>query len=64
MSAISLKMFLIVLTDRLKLVNCKIVFLDFVCHLYFNKFTFWKLDLLPSSGKKERTEILAVGPPG
>jgi hypothetical protein len=28
--------------------------LDFVHHLYFNKITtFWKLDLLPSSGKKE-----------
>jgi hypothetical protein len=44
---------------------CKIVFLDFVHRLYFNKITtLRKLDLLPSSGKKERTEILGVGPPG
>jgi hypothetical protein len=29
-------------------------FLDFVHRLYFNKITtFWKLDLLPSSGKME-----------
>jgi hypothetical protein len=43
---------------------CKSVFLDFVHRLYFNKITkFWKLDLLlPSSGKKGRTETLAVGP--
>jgi hypothetical protein len=40
-------------------------FLDFVHRLYFNKITtFRKLDLLPSSGKKGRTKILAVGPSG
>jgi hypothetical protein len=40
-------------------------FLDFVHHLYFNKTaTFRKLDLLPSSGKKGRTETLAVWSPG
>jgi hypothetical protein len=40
---------------RLKSCNpVKAVFLDFVHHLYFNKITtFRKLDLLPSSGKKE-----------
>jgi hypothetical protein len=39
--------------------------LDFVHRLYFNKITtFRKLDLLPSSGKKGRTETLAAGPPG
>jgi hypothetical protein len=39
--------------------------LDLVHRVYFNKITtFWKLDLLPSSGKKERTKILTVGPPG
>jgi hypothetical protein len=44
---------------------CKTVFLDFVHRLYFNKIsTSRKLDLLPSSGKKERRDILAVGPPG
>jgi hypothetical protein len=33
---------------------CNSVFLDIVRRLYFNKFTtFRKLDLLPSSGKKE-----------
>jgi hypothetical protein len=41
---------------------CKSVFLDFVHRLYFNKITtFLKLDLLPSSGKKGRTETLAAG---
>jgi hypothetical protein len=36
-------------------VICKSCFLDFVHRLYFNKITtFRKLDLLPSSGKKER----------
>jgi hypothetical protein len=40
-------------------------FLEFVHRLYFNKIiTFRKFDLLPSSGKKGRTETLAVGPPG
>jgi hypothetical protein len=39
------------------------VFLDFVDRLYFNKIKLRKLDLLPSSGKKGRTETLAVGPP-
>jgi hypothetical protein len=47
---------------------CKSCFLDFVHHLYCNKnlkFTpFRKLDLLPSSGKKDRTETLAVESPG
>jgi hypothetical protein len=39
----------------------KAVFLDFVHRLYFNEnTTFCKLDLLPSSGKKGRTETLAV----
>jgi hypothetical protein len=46
------------------LLICKSAFfLDFVRCLYFNKTaTFRKLDLLPSSGKKGRTETLAVGP--
>jgi hypothetical protein len=45
---------------RYNLYNC---FLDFFHRLYFNKTTtFRKLDLLPSSGKKGRTETLAVGP--
>jgi hypothetical protein len=43
---------------------CKSVFLDFVHRLYFKKITFRKLDLLPSSGKKGRTETLAVEPRG
>jgi hypothetical protein len=46
-------------------VDCKSGILDFVHRLYFNKIiTFRKLDLLPSSGKKGRTETLPVGPPG
>jgi hypothetical protein len=41
------------------------VFFYFIHRLYFNKITmFRKLDLLLSSGKKGRTETLAVGPPG
>jgi hypothetical protein len=44
---------------------CKSGILDFIHRLYFNRSTtFRKLDLLPSSGKKGRTETLAVGPPG
>jgi hypothetical protein len=39
-------------------------FFYFVHCLYFNKTTFRKLDLLPSSGKKGRTGTLATGPPG
>jgi hypothetical protein len=35
------------------LYSVKAVFVDFVHRLYFNKITFRKLDLLPSSGKKE-----------
>jgi hypothetical protein len=45
-------------------VICKSGLLDIVHRLYFNKITFRKLDLLPSSGKKGRTKTLAVGPPG
>jgi hypothetical protein len=46
-------------------VICNSVFVDIVHRLYFNKITtFRKLDLLPSSGTKARTEILAAGPPG
>jgi hypothetical protein len=41
------------------------VFFGLVHRLHFNKITtFRKLDLLPSSGKKGRTETLAVRPPG
>jgi hypothetical protein len=44
---------------------CNSGFLDIVHRLYLDKITtFRKLDLLPSSGKKGRTETLAVGPPG
>jgi hypothetical protein len=44
---------------------CNSAFLDIVHRLYFNKITtFWKLDLLLSSGKKGRTETQSVGPPG
>jgi hypothetical protein len=46
---------------------CKIVFFGggFVHRPYFNKITtFRKPDLLPFSGKKGRTETLAVEPPG
>jgi hypothetical protein len=32
---------------------CKSGFLDFVHLIYFNKITFRKLDLLPSSGKNK-----------
>jgi hypothetical protein len=43
----------------------KYFFFYFVHCIYFNKITtFWKLHLLPSSGKKGRTETLAVGTPG
>jgi hypothetical protein len=51
---------------NINIMICKSGFLDFVHHLYFNKITaFWKLDLLPSSGKKKgRTKTPAVGPPG
>jgi hypothetical protein len=48
-----------------KFIICKSGLLDFVHCLYFNKITtFRKLDLLPSSGEKGRTETLAVGSPG
>jgi hypothetical protein len=44
---------------------CKIVFLDFVHRLYFSEITAYrKLDLLLSSGKRGKTETLAVGLPG
>jgi hypothetical protein len=43
---------------------CNSVFLDFVYRLYFNKITFRKLDLLPSSGTIRSTETLAVEPSG
>jgi hypothetical protein len=46
------------------IIICKSGFSDFVHCLYFNKITFRKLDLLPSSDIKGRTKILAVGPPG
>jgi hypothetical protein len=47
------------------IIICTSGFLNFVHRLYFNKITtFRKLDLLPYSGKKGRTETLAVGPPG
>jgi hypothetical protein len=42
--------------------NCKSVFLDFAQRLYFNKVTFWKLDLLPSSGKKNDRNPQPGGP--
>jgi hypothetical protein len=36
-------------------------FLDFVHRLYFNKITtFWKLDLVPSSGKKEEQNEIII----
>jgi hypothetical protein len=39
---------------RVQYESCKSDFLDFVQRLYFNKITtFRKLNLLPSSGKKE-----------
>jgi hypothetical protein len=54
-----------ILRTTMHLIICKSSFSDFVHRLYFNKITtFRKLDLLPSSGKKGRTETLAVGPPG
>jgi hypothetical protein len=50
---------------KLFVLICKRVFFYFVHRVYFNKITtFRKLDLLPSSNKKGRTETLAVGPPG
>jgi hypothetical protein len=49
-----------------KIINCTVkVFFNFVRGLYFNESTaFWKLDLLPSSGKKKRRGTLAFGLPG
>jgi hypothetical protein len=42
---------------------CKSCFLDFVHRLYFNKITtFRKLDLRPSSGKKEGQKPQLLGP--
>lgn len=50
--------------DMQTYMTVKVFFFYFVHCLYFSEITtFQKLDLL-SSGRKQRTETLAVGPPG
>jgi hypothetical protein len=44
------------------IIICKRGFLDFVHRLHFSNITFRKLDLLPSSGKKEGQKPQLLGP--